>query len=158
LNIRGARLMASQRFDEAAGLFQQAEQKTREERGLHAAILQNLGSCYNRLGEFDRATASLQAAVDQHEQAGAVLYLERALGEMGNSHYLRGNPNEARPYYERALKLAHQLNESRDASKWAGNLAAAYTELRDWDSAERINAEAAGLKKEIRSNTLYTTL
>src|SRR5215813_6914245 len=77
------------RYDEAAGFFEKAAAAAGPDaRTLTSAARTNLATCYSRLGEFDRAIALQQEAVTQHERSGARLYLEQALGEIGNTYML----------------------------------------------------------------------
>jgi CHAT domain-containing protein len=59
--------------------------------------------------------------------------------------------------------VANESNLPSDAAVWAGNLAAADIDLRDWNDAERFNEEAKRLKTSTRTgnlvhNTLNTAL
>jgi CHAT domain-containing protein/tetratricopeptide (TPR) repeat protein len=121
---------------------------------VYAAALSNAGSCYARLGEFDRALEVQRRAVALHTNRGPRVDFAVALGELGNTFVQKGDPREALPFYQQALKAATDSNLRRYAAAWAGNLASANAALGDWDQAERFNDEAKRLKADGRSGSL----
>ena len=72
-----------------------------------------------------------------------------ALGEIGNTYVQQGAPEAALPYYQKAITAANDANLPEPAALWAGNLAAAQTDLGRWDDAERFNEEAKRLNETI---------
>lgn len=156
----GMSRVVRQRYDEAAGFFERAVGLAGSEAGtLHSVAQANLATCYYRLGDFDRAIELQLSAVKEHEQSGARLFLQQALGETANSYLLKGDPKHAIGYLHRAISIANELQRKSDAAIWAGNLSAAYSEIGSWDEAEKWNAEAMRLKGQGNPATLvYNTL
>ena len=153
-NNLGLERMRSFRFDEAIPFLEQALQAADsvQARRFSAASLANLGLCYYRIGEFEKALSHLQKAAERQQRIGAMAGLQSSLGEIGNVHVMQGRAGQAIPYYERALTLARS-SAPWDAAKWAGNLARAYTELRQWDEAERFTRESLTLQPMSDSNS-----
>lgn len=143
------------RFEEAAARFERALALAEgHAQLLYSLALANLSICYYRLGEIDRAIAIQTKAIALHERFGENAYLANTLGEAGSAHALAGRFKESIAFFERAYRLSTKLKRTADAAIWAGNMAAVYAELGDWDSAERWNREAAQLKKQIGARPL----
>jgi CHAT domain-containing protein len=106
------------------------------------------------LGEYDRALALQQRAVDAYERSGRRLELMTALGEIGTTHYLRGEISQAMPYLQRALTIATEGGLSSDGWVWAYNLALGHADLGHWDEASRYNEEARRLNPPERAARL----
>ncbi|MEZ5318713.1 MAG: CHAT domain-containing tetratricopeptide repeat protein [Vicinamibacterales bacterium] len=154
LNLGYSRL-ASNRFDEALTFFEPILAfGDLAATSVYAVALNNAGICHSRLGEFDEALALQQRAVTFHEGRGVATYLVQALGELGNTYVLMGQPAESLPFLRRALDTARAAKLQRDAALWAGNLATANIVLGRWDDAARSNAEAITLKEDLGLPTL----
>jgi CHAT domain-containing protein len=146
LNDLGRGLMVRSRFDEALRYFERVvAMKDLSDWSIYAASLSNAGSCYQRLGQFDRAVAAQQRAFEVHEHRGKREYFVQALGEMGNLYVLRGQPDRALPYLKRGLDEAKAASLTAEAARLAGNLASAAIDLRQWDEADQYNQEAQRL-------------
>jgi CHAT domain-containing protein len=144
------------RYDEAIPYFEKAAALAGpQSRTLYSLARSNLAICYSNLGEHDRALEIHLQSVAQNERSGTRFYLQGSLGETGHIYMMKGDPKAAIPYLERALSLASEANNSRDAAVWAGNLSECYSELRDWQSAATFNQEAIRLKSAARVPTLY---
>ena len=114
LNNLGMGWLVRSRFDEALPFFEQVLSTSGIGQLLvYSNALNNAGICYARLGEFDRAIDLQRRAVASHERRTARSYLEQALGELGNTYILRGDPAKAVPYLERALGVARAARLQR---------------------------------------------
>ncbi|MGE0592193.1 MAG: CHAT domain-containing protein [Vicinamibacterales bacterium] len=143
------------RFDEALPYFERVlAMDALGSTTRYAAALSNAAMSYARLGEFTRAVAAQERAVQLHERGQARRFLEQALGELGSTHLLRGSYDEGIPYLQRALDMATGETPSPDAALWAGNLASAYIELEQWDEAERHTREMERLAGTPRTEPL----
>jgi CHAT domain-containing protein len=148
-NNLGIERLRAFHYDEAIPYLEQAL-KAAESVGAQrfaAASLANLGTCYYRIGDFDKALSFLERAAGIQERIGAMVGLQSSLGDIGNVHVMQGHPDRALPFYQRALALARE-RAPWDSAKWAGNLAVAHAELKQWDQAERFNREALALRQE----------
>jgi CHAT domain-containing protein len=99
------------------------------------------------MGDFDKALAFLQQGAEIQERIGATVGLQSSLGDIGNVYTMQGHAERALPFYQRALTMA-RASAPWDAAKWAGNLAWAHAELKQWDQAERFNRESTTLRQE----------
>src|SRR5262245_6050811 len=160
LNDLGMGGFIRSRWDEALLRFEGVLSFTDlEHLTVYGEALTNAGMCYARLGQFDRAIASLRRSIDLHEGRGPRIDFEHALGELGHTFMQRGEPRQALPYLRQALTVSSESNLQADAAVWAGNLAAANVDLGDWDEAARFNDEATRLKTASRTgNLVHNTL
>ena len=84
---------------------------------------------------------------------------EHALGELGNTYNLQGDTQNGEKYLQQALDVAIKANIAPDAALWAGNLAAQYLDIGDWDRAEALNTRAREIRSASHSgNIAYNTL
>lgn len=114
-----------------------------------AACQINIGTCYSRLGNFERSTTHLLDAIRLETEMGDRANLQLATGQLGNLHTLEGRPNLALEPYRRAYALANQLNSQEDSSRWAGNLANVAIESGDWAEAEKWNRIAGEIAEQL---------
>jgi CHAT domain-containing protein len=161
-NNLGYRRIRSFRYDEAIPFLSQAESRFEKlDSKLLASVAQtNIALCFSRLGDFDKALSTYNRAIEIQEREGLKPYLQASLGEVGNIYNFQNDPMKAIPYYQRALSLALEVNNTSDASKWAGNLAVQMTEIGNWDQAEKFNEQSRGLKQQIHdtASLLHTQL
>ncbi len=147
------------RFDEALAFLEHLlELDELEGYTVYASALTHAGISYSRLGQFDKAAAVQRRAIESHEKGGVPLYLEQALGELGNTYVLQNDPRRGMEYLSRAFDVATRANLIADAAIWAGNLAEAAGDLGDFDQAHRYNTEAIRLNMVSRGNQLYYIL
>jgi tetratricopeptide (TPR) repeat protein len=140
LNNLGMCRLLRGHYDEALVYFEQALRLTQTEKSAaYDLVLSNAGICYSRLGQFDLALSTQERAVVAQRARGPSPALVVALGSLGNTHGLRGNPRAALPYLNEAFAVAEHAGLKNDAAVWAVNLAAAYALLGEWDQAERFN-------------------
>ncbi|HKB13865.1 MAG TPA: CHAT domain-containing tetratricopeptide repeat protein [Vicinamibacterales bacterium] len=155
LNDLGMGSFVRGRWDEALPRFERVVAfNDLEPLSIYAAALLNAGMCYARLGEFDRAVALQRRSVQLQADRGRRAYLAQALGELGTTLLQEGDPQQALPYLRQALAAATESNLQADAAVWAGNLASANIDERNWDEAERFNEEAKRLKTAAGSASL----
>ena len=160
LNNLGMARYVRNRWDEALPFFQNVlalddiVQAT-----VYASALINAGMCYSRLGQFDRAIPLQQHAVALNAKRPVRLEYEHALGELGNTYNLQGDTQNGEKYLQQALDVAIKANIAPDAALWAGNLAAQYLDIGDWDRAEALNTRAREIQSASHSgNIAYNTL
>lgn len=147
------------RFDEALVFFERVlDLKALEPYTVYATALTNAGLSYARLGQFEQATAVQRRAVESHQTRGAPMYLEQALGELGNTWVLQGDAREGLKHLTRAFEVATSARLDADAALWAGNVATAAVAIGDLDRAEQFNRDAIRLKTATKGSTLYNTL
>jgi CHAT domain-containing protein/tetratricopeptide (TPR) repeat protein len=104
-----------------------------------------LGSLYRIIGDFERASAHQQKAVELFSAIGDHGSLLIALGELGLFHENQDEFDKAIQAYERAYNLAKSLNQNPDAARNAVNLSEAYIEMHLWDKAEEWNEKSRQL-------------
>jgi CHAT domain-containing protein/Tfp pilus assembly protein PilF len=129
----GVVLAASGRHGEAIGHYQRALEIERGSLGPEhhdvAVNLLNLGSSWVPLREWDRAEAAFRAAAEIFaRETGNEMLQATCQGRLGALLLERGDPEGARPYFERALALMEEaLGPEQPAVAVAtGNLAESY--------------------------------
>jgi CHAT domain-containing protein len=119
--------------------------------------LGNLGSCYQRLGDFDQALAKYQEAENNARQGGDTYHEQLWIGDSGEVLADRGDPQRAAEKFRQALAIA----KSRDKDEkdltgwWYYNLASLSIELGDFDAAGKYNREALRLRQAIADHSDY---
>jgi len=152
LHNLGVSQLFRNRYDSALPYFEQVLAfKELDSYTIHATALTNAALCEARLGDFDRALATLGQAVRMHEERKSPEYLQQALGEMGNAYILSGRYKESIPLLRRAMTVAQEAKRDSYAGLWASSLAYAHIELGEWDLAERFNSEAGRLRSDARN-------
>jgi CHAT domain-containing protein/tetratricopeptide (TPR) repeat protein len=156
LNDLGMGGVARGRWDEALPRFERVlALHDLESLSIYAAALSNAGICYFRLGEYDRALATQRRSVTLHTGRGTRADYAQAVGGLGITYLMQGDAQQGLPFLRQALSVAKESNLQRDAGVWAGNVAAANIELRDWDEAARFNDEARTLRIATRIGNLF---
>ena len=146
LNNLGNGYLRAGRYDAALTWLERALRLSDFERSqVYATTMANAGICYSRLGLFDRAVEIQRRAIEIQRTQGGPKALVDALGSLGNSHVLKGDPESALPFLEEAYEIGLSAHLDRDAALWAGNLAAAHAALGRWDEAEQYNERSRTL-------------
>ncbi len=138
--MKGYLLLRKDRYDEALPYFSEALRICRRDGyNLNAGrVLTNLGWCHFRLGDYDSAGPNFREAADLLAKGGNLEEQQKALGNLGSVMYIRQDYGAAIPMYKRALQIAEPLG-SKETAFWLTNLASAYVETNDLESAERLN-------------------
>src|SRR5260370_42214649 len=103
---------------------------------LFAKALGNLGWCYYRLGDYDKALVQLRAAEERFRKIQNRYEQQIWVGNIGGVLRDRGDFSGAVDATTRALAIARELREQYWTGWWLYNLALDSIHLRDFDSAE----------------------
>jgi CHAT domain-containing protein/Tfp pilus assembly protein PilF len=154
-NNLGYRRIRSFRYDEALPFLTEAETRflSLNSELLASGAESNIALCASRLGEFEKALAMYNRAIEIQQREGLKPFLQGSLGEVGNIYALQDEPTKAVPYHERALLLAMEINNFSDASKWAVDLADEMAQLGSWTEAEKFNEQSRELKGRVHDNS-----
>jgi CHAT domain-containing protein len=159
LHQLGMGQLVRNRFDQALPFFERVLAfSDLSATSIYAKALNNVGICYSRLGQFERAIVVQRRAVDLQSRRPRSADYEQALGQLGNTYLLQKDLDDGTSYLQRAFEVARDAGIAADATLWAGNLAQAHIESRHWDEAERYNEAAKRLWTATRSgNAVYYT-
>jgi tetratricopeptide (TPR) repeat protein len=148
LGALGMGQLVRERYDAALQWFEQALAFTEVDQYLsYAVALANAGICHARLGNLDRALELQERAVALHETRNVTVYLEQALGELGNTHLLSGDTDRAVALLGRARELAARAERPADEALWLDSSATALISLGRWDEARDHNDASIALKQ-----------
>lgn len=141
LNDLGTISLHKARYEEAAGLFEQA---SADEKQVGASVLAsaastNLAICYTQLGNPDRALALGKQALAIPGEADWVR--GSILGAIGRAYAARGDTLEAIKHYQQALDISRKLDQPDNIRTWDNNLADALCSQGDWEAAAQANRE-----------------
>jgi len=136
------------RYDEALPFFDAADRTSRDGsyKLLHERCLGDLGVCYFRLGDLDRALSSYSEAARLAATIRMTDDQQLWLGDVGSLYYARADYSKAIFYYSQALEIAQRVGNSVNATWWMNNVARAYIDQHKWDEAEKYNRLALGGK------------
>jgi CHAT domain-containing protein len=120
--------------------------------GRIAAIAEdNLGIAYAVLHDLDKAAEHQNKAIAQLREIDDLRNLEDALGGLGNIHLLGHDYTLAVQDFEQAVAIAKRADATLDAVRWAGRLAFAQIEQRNWAAAESWNQQAYALREQLKN-------
>lgn len=114
---------------------------------LKAELLTAVGSAYLKAGDFGRATAVLERAVDQTRRLGLLNSLLRALGNLGACYRRNGDLQGARDLQEESLRLSRQTGDDRSLAWDLLNLTDLCLEAGDVTMAQSYSQEALALSR-----------
>jgi tetratricopeptide (TPR) repeat protein len=113
-------------------------------------VLNGFGIVMRNRGEFDRAEAMHQEALNLLEQHhGAPRMIANTYNNLGAIAYLRGESQRAGLFWEQALALLRVVNDYRAITSLLGNLGALALMLQDPDRAIALHQEAIVLSRRL---------
>ena len=104
-----------------------------------------LGSAHRYLGNNEGARAVLPAAMDLRTELGDRRGVSVAINNMALLELDDGNIGRARELFEQSLAIKREFGEQRAIAVGLANLADVLIRTGQWDAAERVLAEGAGL-------------
>ncbi|WP_052288509.1 tetratricopeptide repeat protein [Leptolyngbya iicbica] len=124
-------LLAENRFAEAETVIQQQLTLAREQANdtVQMNALNNLGVVYLQLGQFERGTTAITAALDIAEALDDPAGLGRSRSNLGLAARLSGDLEAARDQYETALLYRTQTSDQVGLANSYNSLGAVYREL-----------------------------
>ncbi|MFQ5421972.1 MAG: tetratricopeptide repeat protein, partial [Anaerolineae bacterium] len=95
-----------------------------------------LGHLYNQLGDYDKASTFLMAALKQYQDLNFQAEAADALNSMGETAQLRGNARAAAVLFQEALSAATEGGDRYGRMFYRTNLGAALFDLGEYKRAE----------------------
>ncbi len=131
-------------YRQAAAIFRQLGLRRRE-----AAMLENLGATYLRVGESEElASERFAEALAVYEELDSPGDEATALNSLGWVHKIQGQAARSIPYFERALAIAEDLGDLGNQALFLDNLGRAYLDLGEARTALELSTRAYGLSLE----------
>lgn len=149
-------LVQQYRYDEAIQ-WSQRSLEISSPNGYHlltARNLTNLGWCYYRLGDFEKAEGYFRDSEDRSAKLGGWEEQQRALGNSGSVHFSRQDYQGALSYYRRALDTSEKFQLESSKAVWLNNIATTYIEMGDLSSAELYNRRALELQSRLHDGVV----
>lgn len=149
-------LLKSYRYEEAIPWFREALTMSRNLKAAddEARSLMNLGWCYYRLGDLDKAQRYQQDAEAGFARTGNQLDGNNSLGNIASTFYSRQEYGQAAKLYKQALDIATKLDDRESRAYWLNNLAKVSAKTGDWTAAEQYNSEASALGVDLHSYSM----
>ena len=141
------------RYDEAIPFLEQAHQDARRlgAQALIAATLGNLGWCYWRLGDLDRAMEAYSGAEKLSAQIGWRDTQHRWQVSIGNIYMDRGDLDRAAGYQQHALELARAVGNDTWVAVALSNLVEISIQKGDLEAARNYNRQALEINRRLRN-------
>lgn len=119
-------------------------------RRARARALSEIGCCHVRMGDPETGLPLLLEAEAIARETGDAWTQAYCAGDIGNAYAGLQQYERAVDCYERALKLARQLQDPYGAAKWTGNLVDACLKTGRTLSAIRYKKEALDLRAQLQ--------
>ncbi len=121
-----------------------------------SSIFQNLGLCYNHLGEFQKAEAYLVMNVKVNEKRKDTLNLITAYGSIANLYYEQYKDDLAIPYFEKAYQLSKSIKNFEAKRITTINMAVVEENRKDYVKALKYRKEYEQWKDSLNDqNKIY---
>lgn len=148
-NVLGYIRLHHSRYDEAIPYFEAADQAAQKvpSKFRREKCLGNLGWCYFRLGQAERALELYSIAEPLAAETGVPDDHHRWLANIGSIFYVQGAYDKAIAYYLRASEIAKQVGNRAYAATYLNNIARVYLDQSKWDDAERYGGLALAMLK-----------
>ena len=145
----GLAYMNEERYDEAIDWFTAALTKSGklDNSGLIAVTLSNLGWCYYKLGDLERATELFQQSASLFEEIGMMRQQRLELNNLGLVTYDQHEFPRAKQYFSASLAIARRMNDKMAIAPSLNNLAMLAIDLKQFDEAEKFSHEALELNR-----------
>jgi tetratricopeptide (TPR) repeat protein len=111
-----------------------------------------LGILYKRRGEWKLAKGCQENAIRVAEQSGNLLWLGRALNNLGEVHQLEGQSDQARSLYHRSIDIKKQLDDKYGLIWTYINLGTLHIDQEDWRQASRFLRQGLELARNLASS------
>jgi tetratricopeptide (TPR) repeat protein len=131
-------------FDSALSAARRLNQRDAE-----AALLSNLGSACQRLGESRKAIVYHEQALSIAREIVGRKYESNALGNLGVAYAALGEIRKAITFYEQQLALAQEINDRSEQNKALGNMGLAYAALSEYRRAIEFYEQALIIVRKI---------
>ena len=146
-------------FPQALNYYQQAAKIlngiTRYEPGIalirkdEAANYSNIGLVYMETGDYAKAIAHFNKAIEAHQRLNNPFGIAPALSNIGLIYGKQKNYEKAVHYANRALKLSDSIGDKINYARETGNLSSYYSALGKYDQALTYGLKAVQLNKEL---------
>jgi CHAT domain-containing protein len=136
-------------YDDAVRWIQRAIRAARDSPVVLTKSLINLGWCYTKLGDTERAVTLLRKGEAQAYTAGLTGDQLIALAQLGNAHHLAEDLDRAEEYFRRALELARTLKDKTTSAELLSNLADVALDQGHVEQAARDSRQALQIKEEL---------
>src|SRR5258708_1257298 len=136
--------LARFRYDDAVRWLEAADVAAQNipSKFVHEKCLGNLGWCYFRLGQLDRAMELYAKAERIAATTGLAGDQQRWLGNIGSIHLANKEFDQAVAFYRRAYDIAQRVGDQTYVATWLNNVTRAHIDQAHWDEAEESGRRA----------------
>ncbi len=145
----GLAYLREEHYDQAIDWFTAALEKSRtvNNPALTAVIISNLGWCYYKVGDLDRASQLFEQSASLFEKLGLLRQERESLNDLGLVRYDQRDYSAAKQYLNEALAIARPLDDKAAIVVCLNNLAMLAIQLKQFDQAQQFNQEALDLNR-----------
>jgi CHAT domain-containing protein len=111
--------------------------------------LNNLGSCYRFLGQYEKAIEHHTRALELFEKIGNPQHIARSLGNLGSCYFSLGQYEKAIEHHTRALELSEKMGNLQDIAGALDNLGSCYQSLGQYEKAIEHHTSALELFEKV---------
>lgn len=140
-------------YDAAEAIFEESRQICEPltfDRGMLAAVLNNLGILARLRGHYEEAVRIHQRSVTLFKEVDSLWGLGFSQNDLGTALLALGRAEEALHLHEDSLRLCRQMNNRYDLADSLQRMGQVYTEKGQFDRAEACFKEALQMAREIR--------
>jgi CHAT domain-containing protein/Tfp pilus assembly protein PilF len=98
-------------------------------------LLNNIGTAYGSLGQYDKAIKHFQQALEIVRRSGKENLIGASLGNIGLVYYNWGQYNKAIEHIQQALEIARRLGDESSIATYLSNIGAVYKSWGKYDKA-----------------------
>jgi len=100
-----------------------------------AAVYNNMGISYVRLGTYDKAHTNFFLALEYADKAENRLMAAKIYNSIGNNYKNQRNFEKALEYHKKSLKIKRELENRKDMASSFANIANVYKKLDEYEKA-----------------------
>ena len=155
LSYVGVSILASD-YEKALTYFEQSfsSYQALNDRFYKAQVLQDMGHCYRRMWQVDRALSCLQQSLRLRNKMGDKIGQGYCLHHLGWVAFVAGNAVEAENYWQKAYALMHEIGDRQAIAGSLFSLSLLAVIQGDWTQGQRRAEEVLKMAQDI-GNDLY---
>jgi predicted ATPase/DNA-binding SARP family transcriptional activator len=140
-------------YERVITYFEQSleQYQTLDNRFYSAQLLQDMGHCYRRMWQVEKALVCLKDSFQLRHEMGDKIGLGHCLRELGWAAYLDGDVVNAKTYWQQAYAIRGEVGGQQEAADSMFTLSLLSLTKGDWEEGKRLAEEALEIAQEVGS-------